>query len=408
MAISRLLKRKWKSLDWTQVFLVSILISIGLTALYSIEFQQAGIDKSFFARQVIWSLSGIIAFFIAFFIPQKVLFNFAYVFYGFALLLLITTAFIGSGSVSRWIMIGSVGLQSSEFMKIALIIAIARYFADHKIQLRHWKEFIPPILLTLVPVILVLIQPDLGTSLVFVGLLFIVIFWGGIYPLNYFLLISPLISMIAVFNVTAFFIWMAIFVLVLAVSKPPIIWTIGNFILNIGVGGLTSLMWDFLKPYQQNRILSLFKPELDPLGSGYQLSQSLTAFGSGGVYGKGFGQGTQTHLKFLPEQHSDFIMTVIGEEFGFASVIFVILLLTYLIARMIYFAGENKYRFNSMMLLGGASILFLHSLVNLGMIVGLLPVTGIPLPFISYGGSFLLTAMIIVGLAANMISNDRM
>ena len=167
------------------------------------------------------------------------------------------------------------------------------------------------------------------------------------------------------------------------------------------------MLWALLKPYQQQRILSMIDSDSDPLGAGYQVSQSLTAFGSGGPFGKGLGEGTQTHLKFLPEQHTDFIMTVIGEEFGFVGVMVVITLFYLLIAKLITQAYNSKFRFDSVILIGITSIYIFHVFVNLGMIVGIMPVTGIPLPFISYGGSFMITSMILAGLSANMSSVRR-
>ena len=177
--------------------------------------------------------------------------------------------------------------------------------------------------------------------------------------------------------------------------------------MSVFLGGVTSLLWGLLKPYQQQRILSLLDSESDPLGAGYQVSQSLTAFGSGGPFGKGFGQGTQTHLNFLPEQHTDFVMTVVGEEFGFLGVMIIIGLFYLLIARFVNQAYESKYRFDSVILIGIAAILIFHVFVNLGMIAGIMPVTGIPLPYISYGGSFMFTSMLLAGLAANMSSVRR-
>ena len=261
--------------------------------------------------------------------------------------------------------------------------------------------------MTLVPTLLVLLQPDLGTALVYIAIFIVVIFWAGIKPLHFFLLLAPMVSMLASFQTLSFFIWMGIIIVVLYLGKLPFWTSVLNFVVNVGLGGVTNLLWGLLKPYQQQRLLSMIDAEADPLGAGYQLSQSLTAFGSGGGFGKGFGQGTQTHLKFLPEQHTDFVMTVIGEEFGFVGVTIVISFFYLLVTRLINQAYSSKYRFDSVVLIGISAIIVFHAFVNLGMIVGLMPVTGIPLPFISYGGSFMITSMMLIGLASNMSTSYR-
>jgi rod shape determining protein RodA len=396
-----------RELDWSLLALTLLLSGSGLIAIYSIEVQH-GTSAGYFGRQGIWTILGTFLFFTAFFVPRKVLHNVAYIAYGVGIfMLLIPLAIKGDGAVSRWISIGSFGIQPSEFMKIFLLVGLAKYFADHKRRLSSIKELMTPMAMTLAPTILVLLQPDLGTALVYLATLIVVIFWAGIRPLYFFLLLAPAVSMLAAFQTLSFFLWMGLIIVVLYFGNLPFWTKIFNFVINVVLGGVTNVLWAFLKPYQQQRILSLFDSESDPLGAGYQVSQSLTAFGSGGPFGKGFGEGTQTHLKFLPEQHTDFIMTVIGEELGFIGVMFVIGLFYILIARLIAQAYSVKYRFDSVILIGVAAIFVFHTFINLGMIVGIMPVTGIPLPFISYGGSFMFTAMLLVGLSANMAKSRR-
>ncbi len=396
-----------RELEWSTLVLVLLLSASGLLAIYSIEAQHES-SAGYFVRQSAWVILGVGLFFMAYLIPRKIIHNLTYVGYGLGIaLLLIPIAFQGGGSVSRWISIGSFGIQPSEFMKVFLLLALAKYFADHKRRLSTIKELMTPVAMTLGPTIMVLLQPDLGTALVYFGILIVVIFWAGISPLYFFLLLAPVISMLAAFQTLSFFIWMGLIIVVLYFSNLPFWTKVLNFSINVILGGVTNLLWALLKPYQQQRILSLIDSESDPLGAGYQVSQSLTAFGSGGAFGKGLGEGTQTHLKFLPEQHTDFIMTVIGEEFGFVGVILVLALFYLLIARLITQAYSSKYRFNSVILIGIAAVLIFHVFVNLGMIAGIMPVTGIPLPYISYGGSFMVTSMIMAGLSANMSSVRR-
>jgi len=396
-----------KDLDWS-ILAFALLLSIsGLLAIYSIEVQH-GTATGYFARQGLWTFLGVLLFFVAFFIPRKAIHNLAYVAYGVGiLLLLVPILFNRGGAVNRWITFGNVGMQPSEFMKIFLLLALAKYFADHKRRLSSIKELMTPLSLTLLPTILVLIQPDLGTALVYISILIFVIFWAGISPLYFFLLMAPAISMLAAFQTLSFFIWMGIIIVILYFSTLPFWTKVLNFSINTALGGITNVLWALLKPYQQQRIMSLVDSESDPLGAGYQVSQSLTAFGSGGPFGKGFGEGTQTHLKFLPEQHTDFIMTVIGEELGFLGVMIIIGLFYLLITKLINQAYSVKYRFDSVILIGVSAVLVFHIFINLGMIVGIMPVTGIPLPFISYGGSFMMTMMILSGLSANMAKVRR-
>jgi rod shape determining protein RodA len=394
-------------MDWFTLFLVTMLSTAGLVAIYSIEVHHDA-SSSYLVRQSVWFLLGLVLFFVAFFIPRKMIHNLAYIYYAVGIiLLLVPIALNKGGAVSRWISIGSFGIQPSEFMKIFLLVALARYFADHKRKLSSIKELMTPFALTIVPTILVLIQPDLGTALVYFGVLIVVIFWAGIRPLHYFLLLAPAISMIAAFQTLSFFLWMTLILVVLYFGNLPFWTKVLNFSINVALGGITNLLWSLLKPYQQQRILSLIDSESDPLGAGYQVSQSLTAFGAGGPFGKGLGEGTQTHLKFLPEQHTDFIMTVIGEEMGYVGVLIILGLFYLMIAKFVTQAYSCKYRFDSVILIGIASVMLFHVFVNLGMISGIMPVTGIPLPFISYGGSFMLTSMLLAGLAVNMSTIRR-
>ncbi len=393
---------RFREFEWSTLALVLLLSASGLVAIYSIEVQH-GTSAGYFLRQSIWTILGLGFFFGVFLLPRKVIHNVAYILYGIGIiLLLIPIAMKDGGAVSRWITIGSIGLQPSEFMKIFLLLGLAKYFADHKRRLSTVKELMTPFAMTIVPTILVLVQPDLGTALVYFGMLIVVIFWAGIRPLHFFLLLAPAVSMIAAFQTLSFFLWMGLIIVILYFGNLPFWTKIFNFSINVALGGITNLLWALLKPYQQQRILSVLDTDSDPLGAGYQVSQSLTAFGSGGPFGKGFGEGTQTHLKFLPEQHTDFIMTVIGEEFGFIGVLIVIGLFYLLIAKLINQAYSSKYRFDSVILIGFAAVLVFHTFVNLGMIAGIMPVTGIPLPYISYGGSFMLTTMILAGLSVNM------
>ncbi len=253
----------------------------------------------------------------------------------------------------------------------------------------------------LIPAALVFGQPDLGTTLIYIAVFSAMLFASG-YRLYYiFLILAPLVTMLAAFNSWVFLVWGLLLALVIFLNNKNVIFSVGMFLGNVLVGVLTPYLWNAIKPYQQQRILTMLNPQLDPMGAGYQVIQSMIAIGSGGLQGKGFLQGTQSHLNFLPEQHTDFIFSVISEEFGFIGISVILFIYCFLILRWLRMAYTAKSSFSAMLIIGGAVTLLTHILINVGMTVGLLPVTGKPLPFISYGGSFLMTCFGLVGLILN-------
>lgn len=403
------IQRQLRDFDWI-LFLLAILLSMaGLLSIYSTGLLQEGLaGHNYFFRQMIWFVIGIVLTIGVAIIPKKVVFNLAYIVYGLGIVALLATFLVkDSTGTHRWIRFGGFNFQPSEYMKVVVVIALAKYFSDHHRQIQHFKQLIPPFVMVLIPTGIVILQPDLGTALVYIATLLPILFWAGIRPLHFFLLLAPVVSMLAAFNIYSFFAWMAILALVLYLARTKLWFAAFNFLLNISLGGLTNMLWGMLKPYQQQRISSLFNLDVDPLGAGYQLIQSMTAFGSGGLFGKGLGQGTQTHLKFLPEQHTDFIMTVIGEEFGFITVAAVLLFFMLFIYRLISISFSARTRYTSLVLFGTAAVFLFHLFVNLAMIVGLMPVTGIPLPFMSYGGSFMSACFLLLGIAQNSLSGNR-
>jgi rod shape determining protein RodA len=291
-------------------------------------------------------------------------------------------------------------------MKLFFILAVARYLSNPNIQLHKFKAVLVPLILCLIPLLIVLNQPDLGPSLIYFFVLFPLLYWSGVRMFYIFVLVAPFISIIASFNFYTFFIWVVALIAILYFVREKMWVSVVLCVLNISLGFFSSSLWNHLEPYQQKRILTFFNPELDPRGAGYQVLQSQTAIGSGGIFGRGFGQGTQTHLKFLPEQHTDFVFSVLGEEYGFIGVFFVLLLFLVLTIILINLAYSKKDRFSSLILIGIASIFTIHIIINVGMTIGLMPVTGLPLPFLSYGGSFTVTCFILIGLALNANSKS--
>jgi len=395
--------KKIQEFDWIAFIVVCALFTVGLVALHSATVQGVGDQlHSNFQKQILWGVFGLIALFSVYFLEKKLVFEWSYILYGLTLIALAATMVIeyGNGS-ARWIRLGQFQFQPSEFMKIALILAVAKYLSSHRLDINDPKTLIIPFMLTLIPTAIVFQQPDLGTAMVYIAILLPMLFWANVPLFFLFTIVAPVISILTAFQFATFAIWIGIVLLVLYLSRQTLLVSVGHFVGNVSLGLVTPFLWNSLKPYQQTRILTLFDLSLDPQGSGYQVLQSQTAIGSGGMWGRGFGQGTQTHLKFLPEQHTDFIFSVVGEELGFFVVFCVLLLFMIFIIRLIYLGVQAKGKFSGLVLVGGAAMLFFHVFVNIAMTVGLMPVTGLPLPFFSYGGSFLLTCFLLVGMLLN-------
>ena len=342
---------KLKAVDYFLIIIVAIIGSMSVFSIYSTE---SG-NFSFYTKN---HLTRFLVFFSMFlvlsFVRVSVWYRQAYIFYILGILLLLLVIFFGisaSGS-KRWINFFIMNLQPSELMKIAIIVCFARYY--HRIQssdIQSYKYLLQPIILLLIPCYLVITQPDLGTAILIAGSGLAIIWLAGL-NLKYFVYSG----------------------LILLVSLPFVI--------------------SFLKPYQKSRILTFFNPDRDPLGAGYQIIQSKIAIGSGGLLGKGFLQGTQSYLEFLPEKHTDFIFTLFSEEFGFVGSMVLILLYILLIYRIIRIGFSCRSFFAKLYCFGFASALFLYIFVNIAMVLGLLPIVGAPLPIMSYGGSSMLSIML--------------
>lgn len=397
------LRKKIEQFDWSIFLVVIALFAVGLIALYSATSQGgSGALRSNFHKQILWGAIGLLLLLGVYLLEKKVLYEWSYIFYGIIFLLLLVTLVVGTGAgSSRWLQVAGIRIQPSEFMKVGLILALAKYLSSHRLNVNNPRILIIPFLLTLLPTAIVFQQPDLGTAMVYAAILLPMLFWANV-PLFYlFTIIAPVISVITAFHFASFAIWIGLLLLVLYFSQRTLLVNISHFIGNVSLGLVTPALWNSLKPYQQTRIMTLFDMSLDPKGSGYQVLQSQTAIGSGGLWGRGLGQGTQTHLKFLPEQHTDFIFSVVGEELGFIVVLILLLLFLLLLIRLIHLSSEARGKFSGLVLIGGAALLFFHIYVNIAMTAGLMPVTGLPLPFFSYGGSFLIMCFFLVGVLLN-------
>jgi len=390
--------------DIITFILILALVAVGTIAIYSAT-SVADVDaNSFFVRQIMWAILGILIMIMVSIIPLRIINRFSYWFYGFTLFTLVLVYLVGKvgQGAERWLVIGPLHIQPSEFAKLATVLAVSKFLSDQYADINKIKYFFISVGLILVPFILIARQPDLGTSLVFLALVIPVLFWAGLNWFSIFIILTPVLTIILSFNFISFLILMLTITIILILSgKKPII-LVAVFLLNIFVGIITPYLWNQLRPYQQQRILTFINPEQDPKGAGYQIIQSQVAIGSGGLWGKGYMNGTQTHLRFLPAQHTDFIFSVIGEEFGFVGVSAILLLFMLLIIRLIAIAGAIRQSFESMVVIGIASIILFHVMINIGMTIGMAPVTGLPLPFLSYGGSSLMANLIMMGIILNI------
>lgn len=389
-----------KNLDPWLVLGTLLLVIFGLILLYTATSPDSHGLPSLFKRQVLWAVIGFVLMFLTAALSPRVHFTFAYLLYGISCLLLFGVLFWGSQAkgAARWIDLGVVAFQPSEPAKIALILALSRLVTDKKYDPSKISHLLRAILIAVIPLALVMAQPDLGTSIVF-AVLFLFIMIAARTPYAYLIvIISPILAALASINATSLVIYLIILMITSWKLNFRLLFVILLVLVNLGISLGAPHLWNQLKPYQKNRLVSFIQPEADPHGSGYQVIQSKVAVGSGGLTGKGLGSGSQTQLKFLPEQHTDFIFSVLGEELGFAGASAALMLFAVIIFRGFRAAQKSKGRYSALVCAGLTSMLTLHIFINIGMTVGLMPVTGLPLPLLSYGGSFLWTVMISIGL----------
>jgi rod shape determining protein RodA len=253
----------------------------------------------------------------------------------------------------------------------------------------------------------VLLQPDLGSGLVFVAVMFAMLFWAGTKPTLLFMLASPVIGLTLAFSTGVWGAWIVVLFGLLLWWRPYIWEGLAVMLVNVGMGVIALPFWKHLAPYQQNRLLAFLNPEVDPRATGWHVIQSKVAIGSGGLFGKGFTLGTQKRLAFLPAQHTDFIFSVVGEELGFLGVLMALGLFAGLIVILLRMARRATDPYSSLCVFGCTALLFTHIVENIGMTVNLLPITGIPLPFFSYGGSFLIVCSLAIGIALRVAWESR-
>ncbi len=383
---------------------VLVLFGLGLLAIFSSTVNNPQVQDNF-QKQLVWGAISVVVFFITYSLPTKVFKTVAIPSYLLSIIMLVAVLVIGrqiSGSKS-WIMFGPVGFQPSEFAKIATILAVGWYLSRNNTDIDSFKDIVISLAIGFFPMMLILLEPDMGTSIVFIGVILTIIFWKGISSFSLFVVLSPaFIAISALFGIAYFVVGLAIIITFLLVFKKDLFFSASIFGLNLASGFFTDYLLNALSPHQQKRIQAFIDPMSDPLGSGYNTIQAKVAIGSGGLTGKGFLEGHQTQLQFIPEQWTDFAFCVIGEEFGFIGSVVVLTMFLILFLRILKIAYATKDEFSSLIVIGILSVYFIHFLINMGMVVGILPVVGIPLPFFSYGGSSLVVNMLMLGIVENI------
>jgi rod shape determining protein RodA len=352
----------FRDFDWSLLAMVLLLCTISVLEIYSATLHTK--YSGFHTKQLLWIAAGIVAMFIFAKIDYHLLLDWVPWAYGVCLVALLTVLAVGHKVLGarRWISVGPMHFQPSEWVKLVLILAVARYFANLGGRSLTWKEIFKAFALVGLPMLLVIRQPDLGTTLTYTPILVAGLFLGGINLRQGLILITAAIVLVAG------------------------VWSSGKL----------------LKPYQKARLSSFINPDSDPKGTGYQIRQSLIAVGSGGVWGKGAAKGTQTQGDFLPIPHADFIFAAFSEEHGFVGALLVLLLYFFILMRLIQNAQTAADLSGSLIIMGVVAVLAFEIAVNVGMVIGFMPVTGIPLPLMSYGGSSVLFSFLALGVAMNV------
>ena len=356
------LKEKLYNLNVTYFFFIFLLASIGVLMLYSAA---NGNWHVWALKHAVRFALGVTVMLVLTLTDIKVFLHYAYYFYLISLFLLIVVEIAGHTGMgaTRWINLGFMKLQPSELMKIALVLALAKYFHSTTLQnIETIPGIVPPLLMALVPAALIMMQPDLGTALMLLFTTGVILFVVGVQ------------------------LWKFVAVGVGALAMMPI-------------------AWHFLHDYQRQRVLTFLNPERDPLGAGYHIMQSKIALGSGGVFGKGFLNGTQSHLNFLPEKHTDFIFTKLSEEFGIIGALLVVIINLLILVYSYSFAFKTTSYFGKLVIIGLSTNYFLYIFINISMVLGLIPVVGVPLPMISYGGTVMLSVLASFGIVMAMYVN---
>ncbi len=356
------MSKLFKGKDPVLLLIIGAIFVIALFSLYSAShYPGSGVVKNFSVQQAIWfGLAALISVLFIMFGYERWL-DYSYLIFGLNLFLLLLVLLMGNTHLGakRWLSLGLFSLQPSEFCKISFILAFTKFVSDNSNRLDSFKTVLISLLICMVPVFLIIKQPDLGTALVFLPIFFVIIFVAGAKIKH------------------------LLFIVFAGLAASP-------------------FLWNMLKVYQRQRLLVFLNPNIDPLGAGYTIIQSKIAVGSGGLFGKGWLSGTQSQLNFLPERHTDFIFSVIGEEWGFMGSVILLGLFLLLIKYLLSIANTTNDQRGKFLIAGIVTLIWFQVFVNMAMTIGLMPVVGLPLPLVSYGGSNLLTIMILISLAISV------
>ena len=351
-----------REFDWVLFWITVFICLLGFAFLYSASPEKSISLQNVFYRQLVWLGIAFLAFWVALWLDYKFFLNWAYFLYGINLVLLILVLVSGRATklgAQRWLGVGPFAIQPSEFAKITFILALSRFLHGRDLSSNLLRTLLGGFLLFALPGLLILREPNLGTTLMLFLILVVLLYAAGLRR--------------------DLFVFLSIFLCLLA-----------------------PLGWLRLKPYQRERVLVFVNPDMDPLGSGYTVIQSRISIGSGGLWGKGWLQGTQSQLNFLPERHTDFIFSVIAEEGGFAASVIIVLLFWLIVQKGFLICAQTPDRFGGQIACGVTTMIGLQAFINLGMTMGLLPVVGMPLPLVSYGGTSVVITMLSIGLLLNI------
>ncbi|MBX3145570.1 MAG: rod shape-determining protein RodA [Gemmatimonadales bacterium] len=403
------------ALDRPLLVTLILLCGYGLAMVYSAgQTDVPSVAEGAWIRQAGWMAIGATAAALSFRVSFRLLEWSAPMLYGLGLVLLLVTLFIGTGagtaaSSRSWLTIAGVRLgQPVELAKLGTVLLLARYLSSLRHAPATLRDLVKPGLIAGIPFLLVMQQPDLGSAMVFIGIVFAMLFWAGVRPSLLLLLASPMVSLLLAANTVWWAGWIVLLTVLLLVWRTYVSEGVFIWLVNAAMGVLAIMLWDRLKPHQQLRLVSFLNPAADPVNSGYQAIQSKVAIGSGGWFGNGWLEGPQKRLAFLPEQQTDFIFSVVGEELGFIGVLVALVLFYLLFMILVRVARRATDTFSSLVVFGVLGVLFTHVFENIGMTINIMPITGIPLPFFSYGGSFILACGLSMGLVFRVAWDSRL
>jgi rod shape determining protein RodA len=422
--------------DYALLFSFIVLVILGILTIYSTGSGSAdvrGVEKQHL-KQIYWALFGVAVFIMVLFVNYQKMGEYVLIIYGACILVLVLTLLVGKRvrGAKSWISFaGGVGFQPSEFVKIGFVITLAKFLDSIGEEIKKLKYVMLALLLTMLPMGLILLQPDFGTALVFIPIVLVMLFFGGI-RINHLVSIiitfgiavtlplvttfgkltrSPSLSFLAVLDDTKVILFIAmmfgimsfvVFVIYRVTKKDIIFKAINVFIVFFAGLLLAAMLGKFLRPYQKERLVVFLRPTIDPFGAGYNIIQSKIAIGAGGFFGKGLMGGTQSQLGFLPERSTDFVFAIFAEAWGFMGSFFLLALYAIFLYRGIMTIFTTREFFGHLIAAGIVGMLLFHIIVNIGMTIGVMPITGLPLPFMSYGGSFLITCLAATSLLMNI------